>query len=504
MGRRQALALLAAGGGAAALGALAACSSPGSPAAVGGTVSDPTAPGAALSGVSSSVAGAVTSTAATIAPVGYDPDRLLWIQGNYAGVDDEIETTSLDVSGALPPELSGLYVRNGSNPMSPGGHWFLGDGMVHGVRLEAGRATWYANRWVQTAVLGADLLAGGGAPGKENNTSNTSVVTFGDRLLSLQEVGHPYQLSPDDLSTIGPWDAGGTMPDGCTAHPKLDPATGKLHCFVYGFVEPYLTYYVIGVDGRVEHSTPVPVPGPTMIHDFAITDRDVVFWDLPIVFSMQTAIERPGDMPFAWDAAYGARIWHLPLGGRGDQARSVEIDPCFVFHGTNAWREGDDVVVDVSWLPKAFVPGALDAPDDNSLRRWRLGTAGDSLTFGEDIVVDRAFDLPTIRREHVGRPHDRGFYVHTVSVPGGFQFSGIASVERATGRVDHWDPGLAESAGEPLVVGDWVLAFVYDHARDGSDLAVFAADDIASGPVARVHLPRRVPFGFHGAWVPSA
>ena len=145
--------------------------------------------------------------------------------------------------------------------------------------------------------------------------------------------------------------------------------------------------------------------------------------------------------------------------------------------------------------------GDIDAPGNNSLRRWRLGTAGPALTFSEEVIVDRAFDLPTIRRPQTGRPHDKGFYVNAIEVPGGFQFAGIASVERSSGRVDEWDPGEADSAGEPLVVGDWVLTFVYDRGRDSSDLAVFAADDIAAGPVARVKLPRRVPYGFHAAWV---
>jgi carotenoid cleavage dioxygenase-like enzyme len=495
MDRRTLLMLLAGGGGAAAL---AACGND-SPAT---TPSSPTAAAStSTTAPPTTVPTTVPMTAAPLAPISYDPNTALWVQGNYASVTDEIEAFDLVVEGALPPELTGLYVRNGSNPKIAGGHWFLGDGMVHGVRLEGGRASWYRNRWVQTSVLGRDLLDSGGAPGGENNTSNTSCITYEGRLLSLQEVGYPYELDPADLSTIGPWNASGTMVNGLTAHPKLDPATGKLHCFVYGFVEPYLTYYVIGTDGNVEHSTTVPVPGGTMIHDFAITDRDVVFWDLPVVFSMQTALERPGEMPFGWDPAYGARVWVMPLGGTGDQARSVEIDPCYVFHGTNAWREGDDVVVDVSWMPDAFVRGRLDGPDRDSLRRWRLGTGGASLTFAEEILVDRSFDLPTIRRDQTGRPHDTGFYVHSVSVPGGFQFAGIAGMDRVSGAIDEWTPSDAESSGEPLVVGDWVLVYVYDRSRDASDLAVFAADDLASGPVARVKLPRRVPYGFHATWV---
>jgi carotenoid cleavage dioxygenase len=45
---------------------------------------------------------------------------------------------------------------------------------------------------------------------------------------------------------------------------------------------------------------------------------------------------------------------------------------------------------------------------------------------------------------------------------------------------------------------------VYDGTRDRSDLVVLAADDFGGDPVATVHLPQRVPFGFHGNWVPSA
>src|SRR5262245_18522184 len=71
----------------------------------------------------------------TTAP--FDPDVPWWLQGGFAPVTEEVASAELEVEGVLPPELTGLYVRNGSNPRtgtSP--HWFLGDGMVHGVRLD--------------------------------------------------------------------------------------------------------------------------------------------------------------------------------------------------------------------------------------------------------------------------------------------------------------------------------------------------------------------------------
>ena len=41
-----------------------------------------------------------------------------WLEGNFGPVSREVESTRLEVTGAIPPELSGLYVRNGSNPVT--------------------------------------------------------------------------------------------------------------------------------------------------------------------------------------------------------------------------------------------------------------------------------------------------------------------------------------------------------------------------------------------------
>ena len=72
----------------------------------------------------------------TTAP--YDPHQKWWLQQNFGPVSQEVEAFDLEVvKGAIPAALAGLYVRNGSNPQSgDSSHWFFGDGMVHGVRLE--------------------------------------------------------------------------------------------------------------------------------------------------------------------------------------------------------------------------------------------------------------------------------------------------------------------------------------------------------------------------------
>jgi carotenoid cleavage dioxygenase-like enzyme len=178
------------------------------------------------------------------APLVVDPDTPFWLQGNFAPVQDEVTAFDLPVRGRIPSELNGLYVRNGSNPQhadSP--HWFFGDGMVHGVKLENGKAAWYRNRYVRTPYYerGVGFGDGLGLPTGGNHQANVSCVWHGGRLLVSGEVGAPYQIDTNDLSTVGVHDFAGAIKTSFTAHPKIDPETGNLHFFGYWFLPPYLT-----------------------------------------------------------------------------------------------------------------------------------------------------------------------------------------------------------------------------------------------------------------------
>jgi carotenoid cleavage dioxygenase len=57
-------------------------------------------------------------------------------------------------------------------------------------------------------------------------------------------------------------------------------------------------------------------------------------------------------------------------------------------------------------------------------------------------------------------------------------------------------PDAAEDDG-------YVMAFVHDPDRGAADLVLLAGQDFTGEPVARVHLPARVPLGFHGSWIPD-
>src|SRR5690349_14372294 len=140
-----------------------------------------------------------------------------YLSGEFAPVTEEYTLTHLDVSGTIPDHLDGRYLRNGPNPIGEIDpelyHWFVGDGMVHGIRIRDGKAQWYRNRWVRAAGLGA----------------NTNVIGHAGKTLALVEGGLPNYELTDELETVGVCDFDGTLSGGYTAHPKRDPETGELH-----------------------------------------------------------------------------------------------------------------------------------------------------------------------------------------------------------------------------------------------------------------------------------
>jgi carotenoid cleavage dioxygenase len=474
----------------------------------GGTVGTSAAP--------ASLAPATSAAPGTTAAV--DPSKPWWLQANFAPVMDELTTTDLEVRGALPSTLSGLYVKNGSNPpRSDSPHWFFGDGMVHGVKLTKGKAEWYRNKWVQTQPFRDQQGFGEGAPGGEGNQSNVSALWHGGMLLTSGEVGFPYQLDPADLSTKGVFDYGGALTGSYTAHPKIDPATGRMHSFGYGFTAPFLSYYIIEPDGTLSHQEAIDIPRSVMIHDMQITETDAVFWDLPVVFDLDAAIAYINDptsgvMPFQWKPEAGARVGVMPLAGGADKMQWFDIDPCYVFHTVNAYREGSSVMLDVCRLSSMFDASVSDLGIESSLRRWTLDTSTGKAT---DTVLETSDpgDLPTRDPRLVGRKHRYGYLVGSRENPDTVELGSIIKHDFQNDSRVSWDPGPTRHSAEPYFIpGDpndpaddagWVLSFVHDDASGETVLAVLDATDVAAGPVAEVVMPRRVPYGFHATWIPD-
>ena len=440
-----------------------------------------------------------------------------WLSGIYAPLPTEVTATELPVEGELPLELEGRYLRNGPNPLGEVDpatyHWFTGDGMVHGIRLRGGKAEWYRARWVRSTRV-SELLGEAPKPGERHafDNANTNVIGIGGRTFAIVEAGaRPVELS-FELDTIEHSDLGGTLPNGYTAHPKVDPVTGELHAISYHWAIPGLQYTVIGPDARVRHLETVEVDGGPMVHDCSITESWMVVYDLPVIFDLEAAMSGTG-FPYGWKEGRPARLGLVPLSGRGADVRWFEIDPCYVFHPMNAFDDGDTVVIDLVRHPKMFDHNRL-GPDEGAPTLWRytldLTTGRASATQLSDIPVE----FPRVDERRVGRRHRLG-YATQVERPGDeSEFGGkLVRYDAARGEAELVDIGAGRRSGEWVMIprtpdaaedDGWLMSLVADESTKRSELVLLDAADPAAGPVARVHLPVTVPAGFHGNWVPDA
>jgi carotenoid cleavage dioxygenase len=468
-----------------------------------------------LSGCSGGEGGEASAGAKPIPNTGPQPlscEGEWWVCGAYAPVG-ESEALDLEIEGALPPSLVGQYVRNGPNPSrGPSPHWFMGDGMVHGVRLEGGKALWYRARYVQTAQLGGAQQA----PPTTRHPANTSVVWHGGRLLALAEVGLPYAISTEDLSTLGPHDFSGALAGAMTAHPKIDPETGEMWFFGCDPLTSTVRYFAVAPSGEVKKSESFPIPAPVFMHDFQLTATRVVFLDLPLVFDMSVAAAGAG-MPYAWAPERGARIGVVPRTGTGAEVKWFEIDPCYVFHTVNAYddpAEPDRIVLDVVRYPRVGSGmGGGFFEESGELYRYVISPAKGKVTL--EPREGLGLELPRIDDRRQGWPHRFSYMVGSSS---GMHDASDPALWDMIVKTDH-KAGTAKArviagrrVSEVVFVPDshaagedegWLLGYAYDASADRSELLVLDASDIGAGPVGRVRLPDRVPAGFHGGWVPG-
>jgi carotenoid cleavage oxygenase len=442
----------------------------------------------------------------------------VYLKGNFAPVQEEVVAYDLPVTGSLPGELVGRYLRNGPNPIGPVDlrthHWFVGTGMVHGVRLRDGKAEWYRNRYVRgdevAAAQGLSPLPGLRHPLFGGAAPNTNVIGHAGSTWALVEAGGlPVELD-DELESVRYIDFDGAWPGSFSAHPKRDPVTGELHLVGYYWEWDHVKYVVVRTDGSIRKVVEIPVPGSIMVHDVGITDSSIVIFDLPVTFQLD-ALGRGYPFPSRWDPDYHARVGVLPRDGDAGDVRWADVEPCYVYHPLNAYDLPDGrVVMDVARHPRMFATD-LNGPDEGTptLDRWTIDpTAGKVL---EERLDDRGQEFPRVDERLVGKPHRYGYCASFEAGPITHGALVKHDFERGTTTTHSYGEGRGSGEGVFIPRSDdaaeddgWVMSLVYDAATDRSDLVILDAQDFAGEPVATVHLPQRVPYGFHGNWIPDA
>jgi carotenoid cleavage dioxygenase len=190
------------------------------------------------------------------------------------------------------------------------------------------------------------------------------------------------------------------------------------------------------------------------------------------------------------------------------------VEPCYVFHPLNAYdgedgEDGTSIVLDVVRHPKMFATD-FHGPDEGppTLDRWTVDLAAGKVR--EERLDDRPQEFPRVDERLVGRRHRYGYAMRTAAGTGAQAGDSVLKHDLAAGRTTQIGLGAGRLGSEFVFVpsapdaaeDDGVLmGFVYDAAAGRSDLMLLDAATLDT--VASIHLPVRVPGGFHGNWIPD-
>ena len=455
------------------------------------------------------------------------------LSGNYLPVEREIDVDNLQViSGRIPKDLSGAYMRNGPNPLFKPIYYAYpmdGDGMIHAVYFDNGKVR-YRNRFVRTsgfvteqragrAIYGSlthpvpidpALIGPGGDPGPIKNGAFISVLRHGGHLLALDEASTCYELTMD-LDTIGEWKAGTDKPINLGAHNRRHPKTGTLFTLAYSLRQPTVEFHQIDASGNVAKTFSVALAAPTMIHDFILTENHIVLLACPAIFDLQAA--RSGKPLLQWQPNLGTRIGLIALDGSSTEW--LDADPFFVFHFGNGFERGGHIFLDYVRHDRLNLGYATANQKVPTLHRMNIDLSSRKIADAE--IANMVVEFPRVNDALNALP-TRFVYLPTLTStlqlphPPSATFNTMMKVNTETGDIVRHDFGN-RVAGEATFIprrvnsaeDDGYLAiFVFDPVNRSSDLVLLDAAHIDTEPVAVIRMPQRVPQGLHGNWIPKA
>ncbi|MEM7565410.1 MAG: carotenoid oxygenase family protein, partial [Pseudomonadota bacterium] len=382
------------------------------------------------------------------------PSSNFFLDGNFSPVADERDAQDMEVIGTIPNDLAGHFLRVGPNPVyvfsEEAYHTFDGDGMIHAIEFADGKIT-YRNRFVQNEGYKLEQAHGDwlykglnsmmdptpselpeGAP-TSKNLANTAFTYHNETLYVLHEASQPTVISLPDLGTVGPTDFSGKLNHPFTAHPKVDRKSGEMMTYGYSFQAPFVTYSVVDANGELVHSTPVTIPKPVFMHDFAVSGKYSVFIDFPITLDIERAIS--GGPALGFEAEHGSRIGIIPRHGSDADVKWFEVKTGVVVHTANAWDEGDEVVLQASRSKTADIAGAgtsegnVLADNQGRLYEWRLNMVTGEVK--ERQLSDLPCDFTRVNDEYACHP-TRYVYAAVFNPTRPFTFDGVMKYDNET------------------------------------------------------------------------
>ena len=459
-----------------------------------------------------------------------------WTVG-YRSMDTDRIACEARMTGRLPDGLRGTLYRNGPARHERGGqrygHRWDGDGMVQRFHF-SDRGVSHLGQFVHTEKYVAErecdriLFSGFGThvPGSDvaagaadaANPANISVLHFGGELLALWEPGSAYRLDPDTLATLGvkTWHeslAGKPF----SAHPRVE-RDGTMWNFGIDPLNDELTIYQAASDGRLLRSHVVSVAQLSPAHDFAVTERHLVFLLPSLVLNKERL---KAGVSFAeacqWSPSIGMRV--LTIDKNDWSQQQFELPPGCLFHIANAWEDGDGVIR-LHYMRSAdpisllagwtVMKGEYRHYDGARLTSVRLDPASGKAV--QETIGEMESEFPSIEPSDVGVRYENVLCLERSSgrhhdMPG---FDQVALINLENGQRQVFSYGADWLVEEHLLVrargearSRWIVGTALDPGKAETVVSIFDSAAVEEGPIARALLPYVLPLGLHGTFTSS-
>ncbi|CAL5046173.1 unnamed protein product [Urochloa decumbens] len=434
-------------------------------------------------------------------------------EGNFRPVNEIGEAVVLnDLSGEVPEDFpEGVYIRNGPNPLHPtqtiadsmfgstSYMYYEGHGMLHAM---------YFNK----SSLGEWKISFGKAV---KDSANTNIFEHAGRAFAVTENHLPYEIDINNLNTLGPYSINGAWDQPFTSHPKKIQGSGDLVIMGTNTEKPHYVLGVISSDGeRLLHKVDLKFEEGKLIHDIGVTTKYNIILDYPLRFGIsRTFVQKP----FIENDMNGkSRIGVMPRFGDADSIIWFHVANHCSYHLFNCFEDGNEVVVrgcrllgsiipsdrhrvnKSKWYGRAFLQPDQESEDfDPALDgilfsrpyEWRLDLERGTTNEGVDSLATSKtglFKFKMIAKLHFDMPdkENKNFISVEYHALKEKQFcSGVQFVAK--------ESGIDEDDG-------WVVTYVHDEGTSISQVYIIDAKRFTEEPVAKITLPQRVPYGFHG------
>ena len=449
----------------------------------------------------------------------------------FQSVKTEHDPMKLRVEGKLPDALNGTLYRTGPAVFEVAGkrvsHFLEGDGGVSAVRFEQG-AAYGAYKLVQSEGRKRELAEGGPiygstAPwhkrilaslkGELKNTGNTNVLFHQGKLYTLFETTVPTELDPVSLNTIGETRFGDTVLGAFSAHPHRIPARRTTYNFGLRLGQKtILDLYALPDEGSPSRMASIPLPAPVLLHDFIATENHLIFFVAPLQMVMWRAMLQVGSFSdlFRYAPEEGTQIIVVPI-DRPESVRRFNVPAFFQWHFANAFERGDQIAIDFVQYADASSLFSK-SPTSTPLANGRLVRAEVGLTkntFTTRVLEGSEGDFPFSDPRFGGKEHSVIFRTfsegRTVGLSRYDASSGRAQFFKDAEQTRDYSEGIFVPKDAAAKEGEgYLLSLVLDSIAQKSHVAVFDAEHLDDGPIARAHFEHAIPMTIHGAFVEAA